>query len=92
EDFFAPYVNESPLKIGLMKEEELFFKINGTTLIIASIQQIILEKEMIKDDGFVDLNQANIITGSGLDAYLKTKKIARLSYAKPDKELATIKF
>ncbi len=91
-DFFAPYVNESPLKIGLRKEEEHFFKINGTTLILASIQQVILAKEIIKKDGFVDLNQAKIITGSGLDAYLKTEKIARLSYAKPDKKLENIHF
>jgi flavin reductase (DIM6/NTAB) family NADH-FMN oxidoreductase RutF len=92
ENFFAPYVQQSPVKIGLKKEQEIPLTINGTTLIIASIQELIVEDKFIKVDGFVDLHAAGSITGSGLDAYLTTEKLGRLSYAKPDKDLEDIAF
>ena len=92
EKFYAPYVKESPIKIGLKKEEEISLKINGTTLIIASIQELILDDKLISTDGFADLNAAGTITCSGLDAYLSTTKLGRLSYAKPNKELKHLDF
>jgi hypothetical protein len=39
------------------------------------------------DDGYVDIEKAETITISGLDNYHETKRIARLSYAKPDIKL-----
>lgn len=93
ENFFAPYVQQSPIKIGPKKEEEIPLKINGTTLIIASIQEIIIENDtFLGADGFVDLHVANIVTCSGLDAYLSTNKMARFSYAKPNKPLEKVSF
>lgn len=92
ENFYAPYVKESTIKIGLKKEEEIPLKINGTTLIIASIQELIVDDAFILEDGFVDLNKAGSITCSGLDAYLSTQKLGRLSYAKPDEELKNLDF
>lgn len=92
EKFYAPYVKESPIKIGLKKEEEIPIKINGTTLIIASIQELILDDNFISQDGFVDLNTSGTITCSGLDAYLSTVKLGRLSYAKPNEELKQLDF
>jgi flavin reductase (DIM6/NTAB) family NADH-FMN oxidoreductase RutF len=92
ENFFAPYVQQSPIKIGLKKEEEIPLIINGTTLIIASIQELIVEDKFIKADGFADLHEAGSITCNGLDAYLTTEKLGRFSYAKPDKDLEDIAF
>lgn len=92
EKFNAPYVKESPIKIGLKKEEEIPLKINGTTLIIASIQELILVDKLISTDGFADLQAAGSITSSGLDAYLTTEKLGRLSYAKPNEELKLLDF
>lgn len=92
ENFFAPYVQQSPVKIGLKKEEEIPLIINGTTLIVASIQELIIEDKFIKADGFADLHAAGSITCSGLDAYLSTNKLARFSYAKPDKPIENISY
>lgn len=92
EKFYAPYVKESPIKIGLKKEEEIPLKINGTTLIIASVQELIVDDAFILEDGFVDLNKAGSITCSGLDAYLSTQKLGRLTYAKPNEELKNLDF
>lgn len=42
EKFTTPYVRESSIKIGLKKVKEIPLRINGTILIIASIQELIL--------------------------------------------------
>jgi hypothetical protein len=35
-------------------------------------------------DGFVDIEKAGSIAGAGLDSYHTTKRLERLSYAKPN--------
>jgi flavin reductase (DIM6/NTAB) family NADH-FMN oxidoreductase RutF len=91
-DFQAPFVKSSKVKIGLHLEERVDLKINGTILIIGSIQLIDLPNDSINTDGFLDLNKAGTITCNGLDAYLGTIKLERLSYAKPDKPLESIPY
>ena len=83
-DFFAPYVKESSIRIGLKKEEITTLNINNTVLVIGSIQQVYLPNDQIvAQDGFVDLEKVGTITCSGLDSYHKTERIKRLPYAKP---------
>lgn len=79
----APDVKESKIKIGLKFLEEQEIKSNGTILIVGEIQEIILPDEVVLADGFIDIEKAGTITISGLDSYHETKRIARLSYAKP---------
>ena len=86
----APYVKEARIKIGLKFEERHDLKINGTILIIGSVVEIILPKDCVGKDGMIFLEKAGSITGSGLDSYHRTEKIARLSYAKPDQNLEEI--
>lgn len=76
---------ESPIKIGMKFEEKVDIAINGTILIIGSIQFIELDENWISADGFVDLAKAESLTCAGLDAYFENKLVQRLSYAKPDK-------
>ncbi len=90
EKVFAPYLKESVIKIGLKLEEKHNLAINGTILVIGSIQEIFLPDIVISDDGFIDLQKAGTITCVGLDAYYRTQKIARLSYAKPDKPISPL--
>lgn len=86
----APYVKESRIKIGLKFEERHNLKINGTVLIIGSVVEIILPNDCVGEDGMIQLEKAGSITGSGLDSYHRTEKIARLTYAKPNKDLEEI--
>ena len=39
----------------------------------------------IANDGFVDLERANTLSCSGLDAYYEARLIQRFSYATPEK-------
>lgn len=84
-DFFAPFVKESLIQIGLELREKHELSINGTILIIGEIKEVHLPQLALLPDGCVDLEQAGTITCSGLDTYSKTTKLARLSYAKPGK-------
>lgn len=82
----APYVNESKIKIGCRFVEEHEIKFNGTIFIVGEIIELILPEEIISKDGYVDIEKAGTIAISGLDGYHETKRIVRLSYAKPRSE------
>lgn len=85
--FKAPYVAESVIKYGVELVEEHRLQINDTILLIGKIAEVIVPENLISEDGFVKHNEAENMAVSGLDAYLKTEPIARLSYAKPNKPL-----
>jgi len=89
-DFFAPFVAESNIQLGVEFKEKVNISINNTTMIIGEIVQIYLPENCLHDDGFIDLEKANTITCSGLDSYHKTIQIDRLSYAKPYKEITSL--
>ena len=85
EGFSAPFVAEAPIKIGMKFVEKVDIAINGTILVIGSISFIDIDEKLIAPDGFVHLDQAELLNCSGLDAYYETRLIHRLSYAKTDK-------
>ena len=85
ENFPVPYVSESPLQLGLRLAEHLPLSINGTHLIIGSIEQIHLSKNAQRADGSLNLQAMDIVAGGGLDAYHSVSTAQRFSYAKPDK-------
>lgn len=89
-DFFAPFVAESNVQLGVEFKEKIDISINSTTMIIGEITQIYIPENCLLDDGFIDLEKANTITCSGLDSYHKTIQLDRLSYAKPDKEITSL--
>jgi flavin reductase (DIM6/NTAB) family NADH-FMN oxidoreductase RutF len=89
-DFEAPFVKESNIKMGVVFKERIDLIINGTILIIGEITQLYYPSNCICEDGFIDIEKANSITCAGLDSYHTTKRIARLSYAKPDEETKII--
>lgn len=86
ETLKAPYVKESNIKIGLEFVEEQEIKFNGTIFIVGEIFEIFLPDDVVAIDGYVDVESAGTIAISRLDSYHETKKIARLSYAKPGVE------
>lgn len=89
-DFFAPFVIESQIQLGIEFKERIDISINNTTMIVGEIVQIYIPENCLLDDGFIDIEKANTITCSGLDSYHKTMQLDRLSYAKPDKEITSL--
>ncbi len=92
DSFFAPYVAESNIQLGIEFKEQITIPINNTTMIIGEITQIYIPENCLSEDGFVDIEKANSITCSGLDSYHKTVQLDRLSYAKPNQEITSIKY
>ena len=79
----APYVKGSPIQIGCNYENEYHIKENSTILIIGSIQDLYISQTLLKDDGWVQLENENIVTINGLDGYAVPKIIDRFPYARP---------
>ncbi|MGB3947647.1 MAG: flavin reductase [Bacteroidia bacterium] len=87
-NFFAPFVQESNIQIGLELKDQINISLNNTILLIGEIQHIHIPTKCMFTDGFIDIEKAGSITCSGLDSYHNTKKIARLSYAKPNEPVS----
>ncbi|EOZ96755.1 hypothetical protein A33Q_2065 [Indibacter alkaliphilus LW1] len=89
-DFYAPFVEPSPLKVGCKLEESLTLEINGTVMVIASVEHLWVDQKGLLPDGSLDLEAIGTVTCSGLDTYYLGKKLSRLSYPKPNKDLEEI--
>lgn len=89
-DFFAPFVAESNIQLGIEFKEKIEISANNTIMIIGEIIQIYIPENCLQNDGYIDLEKANTITCSGLDSYHKTLQLDRLSYAKPNKEITSL--
>lgn len=81
--FPAPFVSESPIRIGLEYEEEHDIKANGTKLVVGRVVELHLAAQSIGQDGFVDLECLGTLCTNGLDAYYMPKLIDRFPYARP---------
>lgn len=81
----APFVQEAPVKIAMKLEDKVDIKINGTILMIGSIQYVEISDDIVDAEGFVDLEKEDVLVSCGLDAYFSVKSLGRLSYPKPGK-------
>ena len=82
DEYHAPFVSEALVKIAMRLEETIPIVLNGTVLIIGSIQHVEIHDALVGDDGFVDLSSAGVLVSQGLDAYFTTSALGRLPYAK----------
>lgn len=81
-DFKAPYVAESFIKIGLNFKEEIPIPTNKTILIVGEIEEIHLPESSIAENGQIDLNATKTVAISGLNQYHQVNKIATYPYAR----------
>ena len=79
----APYVAESPVRMGLSLREEHLIEANQTRLIVGEVREIWAPSDLVGQDGFVHLGRLGIICCNGLDAYYKPEILRRLPYAQP---------
>ena len=82
-EFYAPFVKNSPIKIGLKYIEEYHIKANNTILVLGEILDLYVEDLLVEDDGFVNLIQAKVATINGLDSYSIPENNKRLPYQRP---------
>ncbi|MDP5045496.1 MAG: flavin reductase family protein [Leeuwenhoekiella sp.] len=89
-DFEAPYVKQSRIKLGCEYENEYFIKENDCIFVIGKIKHIYVDKEIQDDDGWLNLERAQTVCIDGLDGYALPQILNRFSYAKPGESLKTL--
>ena len=85
--FPAPFVLESPVRIGLKLVEHIKIASNDTEMVVGEVLSLSFPEGAKMPDGYLDLESLDVVTISGLDSYHVTQRLHRLSYAKPDKAL-----
>lgn len=81
-DFFAPFVAESTIQMGLQLVEEIPIERNGTILMIGEIQHLFVSDAALEKEGHIHLEKAGSVAISGLNSYYTLEKIAQFPYAR----------
>jgi len=87
DDFPAPFVEECKIKIGLSFLEEHQIKFNDTIFIVGKIELLVVDDEVLEEDGHINHDLADTIAVAGLDTYYSCNKLSREKFARP-KEIA----
>ncbi|RRO21856.1 flavin reductase family protein [Flavobacteriaceae bacterium 14752] len=87
DDFKAPFVKTSPIKIACEYQNEYKIQENACRLIIGKITDIYFDEGIQNLDGFVDLTKSESVGCIGTDAYFKATILNRFEYAEVGKEL-----
>ena len=78
----APFVEESHIQYLLKLEEVIPIKLNGTFLVVGSLQQAFIPAEIMDEDGYLSIEKANSLCSLGINGYYETKLLEKLPYAK----------
>ncbi|MDT0675771.1 flavin reductase family protein [Autumnicola musiva] len=87
DEFFAPYVKQSTVKLGCKYLNEYEIKENSTTMIIGAIEHIYFDEEIQAPDGWLRLDDAGTVAVNGLDGYALPTLLDRFHYARPGQEI-----
>lgn len=82
-DFPAPFVKESSIKIGLRFKEIIHINIADNMMVIGEIEHIHLPDELLDENYYIDFEKAQSIGISGLNTYFNLQKIKSIPYARP---------
>jgi len=81
-DFFAPFVKKSNLKIGMELKEMIPIKSNDSTLVVGQVMKIIIDKSFLKNDFMFDLEKSGSIAIGGLNEYFTIKNLDHFPYVR----------
>ena len=72
-DFKAPFVQDSPIQLGCKWIREMPIIENGCRFLIGQIEEIYIQDALMTEDsdGFLPLESAGLICGSGMDGYYR---------------------
>lgn len=83
-NFYAPFVKNSPVRLACKYLNEYEINENGSILVLGSIEHIYLDDDLVDTAGHVLLENSKTVTAIGLDGYALPKFLYRLSYAQPN--------
>ena len=82
-NWHAPFVKGAPVALGCRYLNEYEITENGCIIIIAAIEHIFVEDELLQKDGWVKLESGEVVAINGLDGYVLPQLQKRLEYARP---------
>ena len=85
DQFSAPFVAESTMKIGMKLVEDIEIKEGQCRLIVGEVQFVESKEEYLEEDGQLDLEKANDVCITGLNQYSSVKKLENIPYARVGK-------
>lgn len=83
-DIEIPFVLGSPVQLYCKYVNEYHIKENDTIHVIASIENLFFDENLQHEDGWLQLDQGNVISLNGLDGYCLPKLVDRFKYARKD--------
>ncbi|SDS60875.1 flavin reductase [Gramella sp. MAR_2010_147] len=86
-NFHAPYVQQSEIKLGCTYLNEYEIKENNTLLVVAAIEHIYFDEGIQMPDGWLRLDDAGTVAVNGLDGYSLPSLLDRFHYARPGQEV-----
>ena len=87
DNFFAPYVKQSNVKLGCKFVNEYYIKENNTVMMIGAIEHIYFDESIQSPDGWLRLDDAETVAINGLDGYALPNLLDRFHYARPGQEI-----
>ena len=87
DNFFAPYVKQSNVKLGCKFVNEYYIKENDTVMVIGAIEHIYFDESIQAPDGWLRLDDAETVAINGLDGYALPNLLDRFHYARPGQEI-----
>lgn len=80
-----PFVKNSPVQLLCKYINEYHILENDTVHIIASIENLFFDENLLHNDNWLQLDVAKVVTINGLDGYALPFLIDRFEYARADK-------
>jgi len=88
-DWQAPAVEEAAVRMGLTLLNDLELP-NACRFMVMQVEWADVPSDVVRGDGYVDLEAAETVAISGLDGYHTTQSLGRWSYAKTDREASVL--
>ncbi len=78
----APFVAESKIKYAMKLLEIIPVRHNQTNIVLGSVTDVLIDKDLVSEDGFIHLENADTIASLGIDGYFTTRFLSRYKYAR----------
>lgn len=82
----VPMVKKAHIKAICNLQEEIPVVSNGTILVIGAVKWLAIDDACLRSDGSVNHYAGKSLAVCGLDDYASLHRVARFSYAKPDRK------
>lgn len=81
EGFAVPFVQESPVQIGMRFVDELYIEANQTRMIIGAVESVAVDEQGLDEKLLLNLEALGLAGIAGLSSYYQMQRIAEFNQA-----------